>query len=100
MTSGSDVKTSHEISARQLMEIHCIQTIILTMGEKGSQWFTANPDQYIGSPETSLDIADTVGAGDAYVAMSVAGILKNMQIEEIIPLAGEFASHVCSIQGA
>jgi hypothetical protein len=23
-----------------------------------------------------------------------------MQVEEIIPLAGEFASHVCSIQGA
>jgi len=100
LTPGSDIKTSHEMSVRQLMGTHCIQTIILTMGEKGSQWFTADPDHYMGAPETSLDIADTVGAGDAYAAMSVAGILKNLQVEEIIPLACEFAAHVCSIQGA
>ena len=100
LASCSDVKTSHETSARQLMRTHCLETIILTMGDKGSQWFTEDLGHYIGRPEASSDIADTVGAGDAYAAMSVAGILKNMQVEEIIPLAGEFASHVCSIQGA
>lgn len=100
LTSGSEVKTFHEKFARQLMRTYCIQTIILTMGEKGSQWFTANPDHYVEPPAASLDVADTVGAGDAYAAMSVAGILKNMQIKEIIPLAAEFASHVCSIRGA
>ncbi len=100
LTSGSNVKRSHAMSARQLMRSHYIETVILTMGEKGSQWFTTNQDHYMGPSKAPLDIADTVGAGDAYAAMSAAGILKNMQIEEIIPLAAEFASYVCSIQGA
>ncbi|NWH05224.1 carbohydrate kinase family protein [Desulfobacter latus] len=100
LTFDSNDKTSHRMSAGQLMRTHCLEMIILTMGEKGSQWFTANQDHYMEPPEASLDIVDTVGAGDAYAAMSVAGILKNLQIEEIISLAGEFASHVCSVQGA
>jgi fructokinase len=95
-----DVNPSHEKSAGQLMKTHHLKTIILTMGEKGSRWFTADSDRHIGPPAASLDIADTVGAGDAYAAMSVAGILKNMPVEKIIPLAAEFASYVCSIQGA
>jgi fructokinase len=100
LACGPNVKPSHEMSAGQLMKTHCLETIILTMGEKGSQWFTADSGHHMGPSATSLDIADTVGAGDAYAAMSVAGILKNMPVEKIIPLAAEFASHVCSIQGA
>nr|WP_320192183.1 PfkB family carbohydrate kinase [uncultured Desulfobacter sp.] len=100
LTSVSDAKVSHEVSARQLMKTHCLETIILTMGEKGSRWFTIDSDHFMGPPAASIDIADTVGAGDAYAAMSAAGILKNKHIKQIIPLAAEFASYVCSIQGA
>ena len=100
LTAGPGTMASHEISARKLMKDYCVETIILTMGEKGSQWFTTDQRHYEEQPESSPDIADTVGAGDAYAAMSVAGILKNLPVEEIIPLAGRFASHVCGIQGA
>lgn len=95
-----DIQPSHEMAAAQLMKTHHLETIILTMGEQGSQWFTSDSGRHRGPSAASLDIADTVGAGDAYAAMSVAGILKNMPVEEIIPLSAEFASHVCSIQGA
>jgi len=97
---GTDAQASHEMIAAQLMKTHGIKTIILTMAERGSQWFTLDSGHHIGSSAVSLDIADTVGAGDAYAAMSVAGILKNMPLEKIIPLAAEFASHVCGIHGA
>jgi fructokinase len=73
--------------------------MILTKGEKGSQWVTADRD-YTALPDYSSGIIDTVGAGDAYAAMSVAGILKNLPFERILPLASRFASHVCGVQGA
>ncbi|WP_300457058.1 PfkB family carbohydrate kinase [Desulfobacula sp.] len=96
---GSGDMASHKVLVQKLMKPHCIETMILTKGEKGSQWFTADR-YYKGLPEYSLDIIDTVGAGDAYAAMSVAGILKNLPFERILPLAGLFAAHVCGIQGA
>jgi len=96
---GSGDMASHEVLVRKLMKIYCIETVILTMGEKGSQWLTSGR-HYKGLPEYSLDIIDTVGAGDAYAAMSVAGILKNLPFEYILPLASRFASHVCGVQGA
>lgn len=95
-----DVQPSHEMTAAQLMKTHHLETIILTMGEQGSQWFTSDAGHHRGPSAASLDIADTVGAGDAYAAMSVAGLLKHMPVDKIIPLAAQFASHVCGIQGA
>lgn len=94
LTSCPGFKAAHKISALQLMSNHCLETIILTMGEKGSQWFTTHQGYYHGLAKPPLKIVDTVGAGDAYAAMAVAGIMKNMQIQEIIPLAADFASRM------
>ena len=96
---GSGDMAAHKVLAQKLMKAHCIETIILTKGEKGSRWFTADRD-YKGLPESSSEIIDTVGAGDAYAAMSVAGILKNLPVEWILSFASRFAAHVCGVQGA
>lgn len=43
---------------------------------------------------------DTVGAGDAFTAALVLGLLQKMELDEINTLADEVARHVCSCAGA
>ncbi|WP_022667566.1 carbohydrate kinase family protein [Desulfospira joergensenii] len=90
-----DIRTRME----EFMAAHEIGLIILTLGSRGSQWFTKNHSPRIGS-ESSRDILDTVGAGDAYAAMSAAGLLKGLPMDRTAGLAHEFASRICTIRGA
>lgn len=74
--------------------------VIVTRGEQGALWITqdtvlAGPD----SEHTVLEVADTVGAGDAYAAMAAAGRLSGLPNRETLELAHEFAAHICTVQG-
>ena len=88
-----------EAAARGLMAKHRIRRIILTLGPDGSTWIT--PDTVQHSPAAPVkQIRDTVGAGDAYAAMSAAGLLKNLPTAVCMDLASEFAAHICTLEGA
>jgi fructokinase len=77
--------------------------VILTRGEKGELWAT---DQGVrtcpsgSDPAGSVEVADTVGAGDAYAAMAAAGRLAGLPDEETMGMAREFAGFICTVQGA
>ena len=43
---------------------------------------------------------DTVGAGDAFTAVLVMGLLQRMDLDEINAVANEVARYVCSQAGA
>lgn len=96
---GSGGEGPYESLVEQLMKTYEIQTLILTMGNKGSYWSTPHGHFKMG-PGHTRKIVDTVGAGDAYAALSAAGILRNLPLENIVPLASEFAARVCSVKGA
>lgn len=81
------------------MTAHNLKLIVLTLGSLGSQWITREKSH--SSPPLSLKkVVDTVGAGDAYAAVTAAGWLKNLPIDTIMNLASEFAGHICTIKGA
>ncbi len=81
------------------MTAHDLELIVLTLGSFGSQWITREKSH--SCPPLSLKkVVDTVGAGDAYAAVSAAGWLKNLPIDTIMSLASEFAGHICGIKGA
>ena len=82
-----------------LMETHSIRTVSLTKGELGSELFTSQ-DSFSSEPTEAITVIDSVGAGDAYAAMLVAGLLKKWQPEKILYRASLFASRVCEIKGA
>jgi fructokinase len=46
------------------------------------------------------EVADTVGAGDAFTAAIALGLLKGMGLDEINGLANQLAAYVCSQSGA
>jgi len=44
--------------------------------------------------------ADSVGAGDAFAAILILGLIKNWPFPECLNRANQFAARICGIQGA
>ncbi len=97
--TGISRDAGEETAARRLITEYGIRRIILTRGPDGSTWITR--DTVLQCPAVPVkQIRDTVGAGDAYAAMSAAGMLKNLPPETCMDLASEFAAHICTLEGA
>jgi len=75
-----------------------LQLVALTRGPAGSLLFQCG--QWSDCPSVPIKIVDTVGAGDAFTAALVTGLLRKMHLDEINSLADEVARHVCSCPGA
>jgi fructokinase len=93
------LKINNDAFVQHLMETHSIRTVSLTKGERGSELFT-NQDWFSAEPAEAIRVVDSVGAGDAYAAMLVAGLLKKWPPEKILDRASLFASRICEIKGA
>jgi fructokinase len=83
----------------RLMMAHSLDLVILTLGKQGSQWFTKKTCRK-ALATTNQPIIDTVGAGDAYAAMAVAGRLSRLSDAVTMDLAREFAGYICGFKGA
>ncbi|MEX0325711.1 MAG: PfkB family carbohydrate kinase [Puniceicoccaceae bacterium] len=84
----------------QLRETYSIGNVVLTGGASGAVLHgdyghaaclpAPQPDPFI----------DTVGAGDAFSAATIEGILRGLPAEEIVTTASRFAAKVCGLRGA
>ena len=72
--------------------------IALTRGPQGSAIFT--PDRVYEQPAPEVQIADTVGAGDAFTAAIALGICAGVEMGKIGELATRVAAFVCTQHGA
>lgn len=70
----------------------------LKLGERGSIIGSAD-SIYYGRP-FQIKVADTVGAGDAFTAATIAGILEGMEVKEIPLFANAVAAMVCQAVGS
>ena len=93
------LKVSNDRFVDHLMKTHSIDTVSLTGGESGSELYTRQ-GYFSTEPAEAINVADSVGAGDAYAAMLAAGLLKKWRPQEILQRASLFASRVCEIKGA
>lgn len=75
-----------------------LRLVALTRGPSGSLLFQG--DRWSDFPSVPIKVVDTVGAGDAFTAALVLGLLNKMDLDEINELADEIARHVCSCDGA
>jgi fructokinase len=72
--------------------------IALTRGDKGSILYAeGRKSVHNGFP---VRVADTVGAGDAFAAAVVVGMLRGHDIDAINEHANRVAAFVCSKRGA
>lgn len=83
---------------RTLLEEYRLELIALTKGEKGSRLVSANTDSSLPGP--AVTVADTVGAGDAFTAALIIGLLKHVPLPTVHSCASELAAYVCTREGA
>jgi fructokinase len=81
-----------------LLEAYPLSLIALTKGPSGSRFFGRGVD--ISHPGYPVETADTVGAGDAFTAALVTGMLRRKSWPEIGERANRIAGYVCSRKGA
>lgn len=83
---------------RALCKRFDLRLAALTRGPCGS--VLATPDRVCESPAAPTVVADTVGAGDAFTAMLLIGILAGRSLEDVSRRANAVAAYVCSQPGA
>lgn len=75
-----------------------LQTVALTRGAAGSAiWREGALHE---APGTPVAVVDTVGAGDAYGAALVMGLLANLPTDRLIDLCQRVGAYVCTRPGA
>lgn len=85
----------------ELMHDFKVQAMIVTLGARGYAYFDTS-GEFFSSEEVSrqVSIVDTVGAGDAFSAVFLAGLVKGWRLETCLRRARDFATAVCEIRGA
>lgn len=74
------------------------KTICVTRGEHGA--IVWHDHEFYESPGCPVQVGDTVGAGDSFLATFVAGLLKNEPMQQLVDNACTVGSFVASKRGA
>lgn len=90
----------HQIE--RLAQAFGLRLVALTRGANGSLLYQADGEERRWSDSASrpVNVIDTVGAGDAFTAALVLGLLRRLDLDEINNIANEVARYVCSQSGA
>ena len=90
---GTDAGLLEQIRERFQLEI-----IALTRGDEGALLLRGG--EVHQQPGVATEVVDTVGAGDAYTAAMILGLLDKLDLETINRRACRVAAFVCSQAGA
>jgi fructokinase len=87
-----------EIVLRQLLLQFKLDLVVMTRGAEGA--ILVSPTERVIQPGIPTVVRDTVGAGDAFTAALVVGLLREDALTTIARTACETASAVCEQDGA
>ena len=86
--------------AREFLRTHHLKGLVVTLGEKGAIGLTGDGGLAEIAPVRTLDVVDTVGAGDAFTSVLILGITLAWPLEQTMQRAQQFASMMVAQQGA
>jgi fructokinase len=89
----------HQDMTRMHTHFHLDQ-LIVTCGEKGAIVRDTEGEFHLVKPASSTQVVDTVGAGDAFTAMYIHGLVQQWDINTALHQAQAFASKVVGFRGA
>ena len=87
-----------ELQLEQILRHFNLKYVVYTLGSKGSIIISDKERSFAEVP--NVQIADTVGAGDSFTAIFIAGILQGVPLKEIHNRATEISAYVCTQKGA
>ena len=85
--------------AQRLLDDYRLEMLIVTCGTEGSYIYCYDENASC-VPTPQVEVVDTVGAGDAFTAVFVSGMLGGLEMRWAHMLAVEAASYVCTQAGA
>ncbi len=88
-----------ELDAAELARRHGIDELVVTCGDRGAYVWVGDK-AVAGRPPGEIEVIDTVGAGDAFSAVWITGLLSGWDSETTLVRALEFAAVICGIRGA
>jgi len=99
MRNKEDSRQDVKQLAQQCFDRHGLELLIVTLGDQGALALTK--DGLIeGKPVRAAQVIDTVGAGDSFSAVMIAGLIQHWPLEVTLQRALQFAVAVCEIRGA
>jgi fructokinase len=93
---GADMATA----ARELVGRHGLTALIVTLGERGARWYDRAGHVETADAAPVAELVDTVGAGDAFTAVVILGLLQGWIASDLLRRATNFAAEICRRQGA
>ncbi len=100
MLGAIGLTSGNEWVARTFALFPQLQLIALTRGEKGSSLYNRGWAREHALPARPTVVEDTVGAGDAFTAALVSGLLFKVELTAVHEQAAKMAAYVCSQPGA
>ncbi len=98
LSSVLGLKGSIKQEIEQLSRQYGLQMVALTRGENGSLLYqSGNWSEFAAS---QVQVVDTVGAGDAFTAALILGLLNQFNLQDLHRIAVEVANYVCCRPGA
>ena len=95
---GIALDTTPEVMLRGMLSRFHLNLIAMTRGAAGA--LLVSTEEVIDQPGIPTRVVDTVGAGDAFTAALVLGLLQRNSHKDILQKACEIASKACSHSGA
>lgn len=90
--------TDEDTSIRHLQNYFNLKEIVLTKGSKGARYFVG--DKAYNFPAVHIEIADTVGSGDSFLAGFLSKRIQGKSPEEIMKQATSLGAFITSKSGA
>lgn len=91
---------SIESQADEFMQAHKLTGLVVTLGASGAMALTDDGGFAQVAPSRTLEVVDTVGAGDAFTSVLILGITQQWPLHETMQRAQRFASLMVGQQGA
>lgn len=82
------------------VERYAVTGLILTLGASGAELYTRDGGHFAVAPQPGTQVVDTVGAGDAFAAVTILGISLGWDPQQILERAQGFASRIVGMRGA
>ncbi|MCG2634424.1 MAG: carbohydrate kinase [Gammaproteobacteria bacterium] len=92
--------TASSGSARAFLHHYQLQGLLVTKGAKGAELFLPDGQHLRVVPSPDIHPVDTVGAGDAFAAVILLGLLQEWPMALALERAQQFAAAVVGCRGA
>ena len=89
-----------ESQSREFIDTHKLKGLVVTLGSKGAIALTDDAELATVTPSQTLEVVDTVGAGDAFTSVLILGISYGWPLALTLERAQGFASMIVGQQGA